>query len=69
MKRKIDEDEKSFTLQASLKWDDDDTEETSGPELTIQLKKDQSEEFNLSVDAVISQFPKDLNDHLNPKSK
>ena len=69
MKRKVDEDGKSFTLRASLKWDDDHLEETSGPELSLQLKIEKSEEISVSVDAVISQFPSDLNDYLNPKSK
>ena len=69
MKRKVDEDGKSFTLRASLKWDDDHLEETSGHELSLQLKIEKSEEISVSVDAVISQFPSDLNDYLNPKSK
>ena len=60
---KIEEIDQEFTMKAFLKWSDDDPDETSGPELNIQLKAE-AEEISVGIDAVIALFPKDLNDYL-----
>ena len=50
-------------MKAHLKWSDDDKDETTGPELNIQLKGE-AEEINVGIDAVITLYPKYLNDYL-----
>ena len=63
MRKKIKEIDQEFTMKAHLKWSDDDKDETTGPELNIQLKGE-AEEINVGIDAVITLYPKDLSDYL-----